>query len=176
MKPRRFQKGEGKMAKRNQLEVGQQWAYSNKRNHNISRTYDFQMATIKSVQPYEKSYSGNRPTDSGLGVLVEITTMYQGEEIKREKVIQLSNLFMMWSEFVPAMEAEKIRQKAEKEAREVREAEQRKFKSEVYEPAFFEFQNAIKATTGEHVSSYSRISELPVEVLQAITNAMKVGA
>lgn len=164
------------MAKRNQLEVGQQWAYSNKRNHDISRTSDFGMATIKAVEPYEKSWNGARATERGNGVLVEINEMFCGKASTRTVIIQLSNLFMTWEEFVPAMEAEKIRQKAAWEAREVREAEQRKFNAEVYSPALQEFQDAIEATTGKYVSQFDRISALPIEVLQAITNALKVNA
>ena len=164
------------MAKRNQLKVGQQWAYSNKRNHDISRTWGFGMVTIKAVEPYEKSYNGVRPTERGNGVLVEINEMVYGEARTRTGIIQLSNLFMLWSEFVPAMEAEKIRQEAAQEARVVREAEQRKFNSEVYLPALREFQDVIQAINGKYVGSHKRIDELPIEVLQAITNALKVNA
>lgn len=166
------------MAKRNQLEVGQQWAFSSSRGHDISKYLDYKMATIVSVEPHDQSRYSSRisKASGGNGVLVSITTNYSGEEWTRQEVIQLSELFMLWSEFVPAMEAEKIRQKAAWEAREIREAEQAKFHSEVYAPALREFQNAIKATTGEYVSQYDRISALPLEVLQAITNALKVNA
>lgn len=164
------------MAKRNQLEVGQQWAYSNKRNHDISHTSDFGMATIKAVEPYEKFWNGARATERGNGVLVEINEMFCGKASTRTVIIQLSNLFMLWSEFVPAMEAEKIRQKAAWEARQVREAEQRQFNTEVYAPALREFLDAIQAINGKYVGSHNRIDQLPIEVLQAITNALKVNA
>lgn len=166
------------MAKRNQLEVGQQWAFSSKRGHNISKYGNYDMATIVSVEPHDQSRYSSRisKASSGNGVLVSITYRYQGIESIRQEVIQLSELFMLWSEFVPAMEAEKIRQKAAWEARKVREAEQEKFRAEVYAPALREFQDAIKATTGEYVSQFDRISGLPIEVLQAITNALKVNA
>lgn len=166
------------MAKRNQLEVGQQWAFSSSRGHDISKYLDYKMATIVSLEPHEQARHSGRinKTIGGNGVLVSITSTHAGEEWTRQEVIQLSELFMVWSEFVPAMEAEKIRQKAAWEARQVREAEQAKFHSEVYAPALMEFQNAIKATTGKYVSQYDRISGLPIEVLQAITNALKVNA
>lgn len=164
------------MAKRNQLEVGQQWAFSYKRNHDINRTWDFQMATIKAVEPYEKSYNGVRPTERGNGVLVEINEMVYGEARTRTGIIQLSNLFMTWEEFVPAKEEAEKKAKQEAEARKVREEEQRKFNAEVLAPALREFEDAIKATTGKFVSRYDSIKELPIEVLQAITNALKVNA
>lgn len=166
------------MAKRNQLEVGQQWAFSSSRGHNISKHGNYDMATIVSVEPYEKHRYTSRinKVSSGNGVLVSITYRYQGIESTRQDVIQLSELFMLWSEFVPAMEAEKIRQKAAWEARQVREAEQRQFNTEVYAPALREFLDAIQTINGQYVGSYNRIDQLPLEVLQAITNALKVNA
>lgn len=164
------------MAKRNQLEVGQQWAYSNKRNHDISRTWSFGMVTIKAVEPYEKSYNGVRPTERGNGVLVEINEMVYGEARTRTGIIQLSNLFMLWEEFVPAQQEAQKKAEQEAEARKVREEEQHKFNKEVYYPALNDFRDAIEAATGKRIFSYSRINELPIEVLQAITNTLKVNA
>lgn len=166
------------MAKRNQLEVGQQWAFSSSRGHDISKYGLYDMATIVSVEPHEQARYSSRisKVSGGNGVLVSIIYRYQGIESIRQKVIQLSELFMLWSEFVPAMEAEKIRQKAAWEARQVREAEQRKFNAEVYAPALREFLDAIQTINGQYVGSYKRIDQLPIEVLQAITNALKVNA
>lgn len=161
------------MAKRNQLEVGQQWAQSSRRNHHISKHFFYDMVTILSVEPYEKTYRGQyEKASKGNGVLISRTTRQWGEERTFHEIVQLSELFMIWPEFEIAREAQKIVEKEQEQAQKNREL----WEKEVYYPALREFQDAIKSTTGRYISEYDRVGKLPLEVLQAITEALKVSA
>jgi hypothetical protein len=164
------------MAKRSQLAVGQEWAYSNKRQHQHSAWGGHYKATIESVEPYKANRYGSniRPSGEGLGVLVSVEEKWRGEIRKTQKVIQLSQLWKPWAEY-EVERAEYLGQyKINEEKAKIAKAEKEKFQQEVYRPALKEFFQAIKPFTGEkYVSGYTRIEELPIEVLQAVTKAIQ---
>ena len=165
------------MAKRIQLEIGQEWAYNRSRQVFVG-DYGFEKVIIKDVVPYEQSRWGGsrRKTNSGQGVLVSKRTYWSGEESWSDDVVQLSQLHYQWSEFEVARSEYEAKKKISDAAREVEKAKQEKFRQEVYVPALKEFVEAVQAVSGKRVSSYDEIGKLPVEVLQAITNSIKVSA
>lgn len=159
------------MAKRSQIEVGQEWAYQRSRDHYIGN-YGYQKAVIVAVEPYEqRTYGGIRKTSKGQGVLVELVGW---NEQKFQKVVQLSQLWKLWGEFEverAAYDAAKVISDAQNA---IIKAEREKFNAEVYQPALREFQKIAQEVSGKYVSGYDRIDQLPIEVLQAIINALKV--
>lgn len=158
------------MAKRSQIEVGQEWAYQRSRNHYIGN-YGYEKVVIKSVEAYRAGYGGARKTSKGQGVLVEHSGY---NNFKSEKVIQLSQLFIPWAEYEVQKAEYDAKKKVSDAAAAIVKAEREKFKAEVYNPAFNEFQNIIKAVSGKYVSGYDRVGELPIEVLQLVIEAYKV--
>lgn len=159
------------MAKRSQLQVGQEWAYSNKRQHEYSAwTHNHYKATIVAIEPYKKSYGGKIwKTAKGNGVLVEV----QGYNGKFQKVLQLSQLWIPWAEYeVGLVEYKAELEIAQAQAR-VERAKQQKFEQEIYAPALREFQKAIQQISGKYVGDYERVGQLPIEVLQAVTQLAK---
>ena len=167
------------MAKRNELEVGQEWAYKNTRNHQFNDYgVSHEKATILSVEKWKCNKWGGeaRQLDSGTGVLVEVTSKWQGKEVKMQKVVQLGFLWMPWNEYEVGQKNHLVEMEKERAIRDERRKEHEKFQSEIYKPALKEFQDAIEAVTGKYIASHKTIDQLPIEVLQAITNAMKVSA
>ena len=165
------------MAKRSQLAVGQEWACGRSRNHYIGN-YGYEKVIIEAVEPYQQGKWHGRinQTSSGLGVLVKVGHRWgnQTETTWTSKVVQLSQLFIPWAEYeVQRAEyeaAEKIRQAKAK----VEKAKREKFQQQVYQPALNELLQAIKPFAGEtYVSGWTRIEELPIEVIQAITEGLK---
>jgi hypothetical protein len=164
------------MAKRSQLEVGQEWAYHRERQHGHKFYGGYNKVVIESVEPHEQSsYSGRiSKSGSGLGVLVSIHEQWQGEPRVREKVVQLSQLWKPWAEYEIAQAEFEVQYKINEEKAKVAKAEKEKFQQEVYKPALREFLNAIEPfSNGKYVSGWSRIEELPVEVLQAVSKAIQ---
>jgi hypothetical protein len=160
------------MAKRSQLQVGQEWAYSNKRQHEYSAwTHNHYKATIVAIEPYKKSYGGKIwKTAKGNGVLVEV----QGYNGKFQKVLQLSQLWIPWAEYEVGQAEYHVQYKISEAKARVAQAEREKFKQEIYNPAYKEFIKVIEQFNGgKYVSGLTRIEELPVEVLQAITQLAK---
>ena len=159
------------MAKRSQLAVGQEWAYSNKRQHEYTAWGSHYKATIVAVEPYEKGYSGQvfqRP--KGNGVLVEV----EGYNGKVQKVLQLSQLWIPWAEYEVGNAEYQVQYKINEEKAKVAKAEKEKFQQEVYLPALREFVKVLEPyAPNKYISGWTRIEELPVEVLQAVTKAIQ---
>ena len=163
------------MAKRSQIAVGQEWAYHRSRQHQHSPWGGYEKAVIVAVEPYEQSkYRGEifkRAT--GNGVKVEIQTHWAGKPQTITKVVQLSQLWKPWAEYEVAQAEYVAEWKIAQAKAEVAKAERQKFQEEVYQPALKEFINAVEAISGRRLSTYTEIKELPIEVIQAITEAIK---
>jgi hypothetical protein len=154
------------MAKRIELAIGQEWAFIRTRGAEIG-DYGFHKVVIASVEHYEKGTYQSRKVSKGQGVLVKTDGGY-------EKVVQLSQLFKPWAEF----EVEKAEYEAQRKIwlakAAIEKAEREKFDAEVYRPALQEFQSVINQYSGKYVSEWDRVGQLPIEVLQAIVQAIKV--
>lgn len=160
------------MAKRSELKVGQEWAYGRTRSHFIGGWY--QKVTIAAVEPAKQwRYGEIAKTGSGLGVHVQVHETFQGEPRIREKVVQLSQLFIPWAEY-ETQKAEYVAQrKVAEEKAKIAKAEREKFQEEIYRPAFKEFVQAVEAISGQRIYGYETVEKLPIEVIQAITEAVK---
>ena len=159
------------MAKRSQLEVGQEWAYHRERKHEHIAYGGYYKVVIESVEPHESStYGGSvRKVKSGLGVLVSVHEKWQGEIRVHQKVVQLSQLWKPWAEYQVAQAEYEVQYKISQEKSKVAQAEREKFKQEVYNPAFREFIKVIaELSGGKYVSGWTRLEELPIEVLQGV--------
>ncbi len=163
------------MAQRSQLVVGQEWAYQRGRNHEHTAWGGHEKAVIVAVEPYEQSkYRGEifqRAT--GNGVKVEIQTYWAGNPQKITKVVQLSQLWKPWAEYEVGQVEYKAQYEIAQKKAAIAKAEREKFQREVYQPAYREFKKVLEAVTGKYVSDYTRVEELPIEVIQAITEAIK---
>jgi len=156
------------MAKRSQLAVGQEWAYQRGRSHEYSPWGAHRKATIVAVEPYEAGYSKNYKTTKGNGVLVTIG------EGPYQQVVQLSQLWQPWAEYEVGQAEYKVQYEISEKKRQVALAKQKEFEREVYQPALSQLLKAIEPFAGEsYVSGWTRIEELPIEVIQAITEAIK---
>lgn len=165
------------MAKRSQIAVGQEWAYKKSRSHYIGYS-GYEKVTIEAIEPHEQSkYRGEifqRSTGNGVKVKYEVQWYGETESRSISKVVQLSQLFIPWAEYeVQRAEyeaAEKIRTAKAK----VEKAKREKFQQEVFNPALSQLLKAIKPFAGEeYVSGWTRLEELPIEVIQAVTEAIK---
>lgn len=157
------------MAKRSQIAVGQEWAYQRGRQHEYTAYGNHTKATIVAVEPWEKGYRQNWQVKKGNGVLVKFDSGY-------ERVVQLSQLWKPWAEYEVGQAEYAAEWKITEAKYAVIKAEREKFQQEVYQPALKEFLKAIKPFAGEsYVSGWTRIEELPIEVLKAITESAKVG-
>ena len=155
------------MAKRSQIEVGQEWAYQRSRQHEHTAWGGHEKVIIVAVEPYEKGYSKNYQVKKGNGVLVKVGSGY-------ERVVQLSQLWKPWAEYEVAQAEYEIQYKISEEKAKIAKAEREKFQQEVYKPALREFLKAIEPfSNGKYVSGWTRIEELPVEVLQAVAQLAK---
>ena len=155
------------MAKRSQLAVGQEWAYQRGRTHGHSPWSSYKKATIVAVEPYEKGYIKNYQTQKGNGVLVAFESGYN-------QVVQLSNLWKPWAEYEVGQAEYLVQHKINQEKEKVAKAEREKFQQEVYRPALRQFIKAIEPyAPNTYISEYTRIGELPVEVLQALTKVIQ---
>ena len=164
------------MAKRSQLAVGQEWAYHRERKHEHKFYGGYYKVVIESVEPHEQSRYGGRisKTGSGLGVLVSVHERYHGEPRVYQKVVQLSQLWKPWAEYQVAQAEYEVQYKISEEKAKIAKAERQKFQQEVYQPALREFLKAIEPFSGgKYVSGWTRIEELPVEVLQAVAQLAK---
>jgi hypothetical protein len=163
------------MAKRVQLEIGQEWAFNRSRQASIG-DYGFEKVIIKDVVPYSAGRWGYdiRKSGGGQGVLVSKNNRYHGEDNWRDSVVQLSQLFKPWSEFEVENEAYQAQKKINEAAWAIKKAENEKFRQEVYVPALKEFIDAVQGVSGKRLSSYDEIGKLPIEVLQAVAQAIKV--
>ncbi len=160
------------MAKRSEIAVGQEWAYGRTRSHQISGWYT--KVTIVAVEPAKQwRYGQIAKTGSGLGVHVQVHERFQGEPRVIEKVVQLSQLFMPWAEYeVQKAEYTEARKVAEEKAK-IAKAEREKFQEEVFRPAFKEFVQAVEAISGKKIYGYETVEKLPIEVIKAVTEAIK---
>jgi len=155
------------MAKRSQLAVGQEWAYQRGRYHEYTAWGAHKKAIIVAVEPYEAGYIQNYKRTKGNGVLVALEGGY-------ERVVQLSQLWQPWAEYEVGQAEYKVQYEISEKKRQVALAKQKKFEREVYQPALSQLLEAIKPFAGEeYVSGWTRIEELPIEVIQAITEAIK---
>jgi hypothetical protein len=159
------------MAKRSQLAVGQEWAYSNKRQHEYTAWGSHYKATIVAVEPHEQSYGGRiSKTAKGNGILVEV----QGYNGTVQKVLQLSQLWIPWAEYEVGNAEYQVQYKINQEKAKIAKAEREKFQKEVYQPALREFVKLIEPLApNKYISGWTRIEELPVEVLEALTKAIQ---
>ena len=156
------------MAKRGQLAVGQEWAYQRSRTHEYQSWGGHNKVTIVAVEPYEKSYGGkNWQTQKGNGVLVRTAQGY-------ENVVQLSQLWKPWAEYEVGQAEYKVQWEINQAKAKVAKAEREKFQREVYEPALKEFVKAIAPyAPNKYISGWTKIEELPVEALQALTKVIQ---
>jgi len=158
------------MAKRSQLAVGQEWAYSNKRQHEFTAWGGHYKAKIVAVEPHEEWLRGKYAlVKKGNGVLVEV----EGYNGKVQKVLQLSQLWIPWAEYEVGLAEYKKEWEISQARAKVAKAEREKFLEEVYKPALKEFQKAIEEVSGKYVGTYETIGQLPIEVLQKVTEAIK---
>lgn len=160
------------MAKRSQIAVGQKWAFNRSRQVSVG-DYGFETVIIKSVEAYEKGYSGVRKSNSGQGVLVSKNSRHYGEDNWIDSVVQLSQLFKLWSEYEVELEAYKIKKAGWDAQAAVAKAEREKYQKEIYQPAFREFQDVVSKVSNKYIGSYSRVEELPVEILQLVIESYK---
>ena len=158
------------MAKRSQLEVGQEWAYQRSRQHEYTPWGGYEKAVIVAVEPYEKGYSKNYQVQKGNGVLIKIVSGYKSGY---EQVVQLSQLWKPWAEYEIGQAEYKAQWEITQKKVAIAKAEKQKFQEEVFQPAYKEFKKVIQAVTGKYVSDYTRVEELPIEVIQAITEGLK---
>jgi len=155
------------MAKRSQLEVGQEWAYQRSREHEYQVWGNrYEKVTIVAVEPYEKSYSGGYKTSKGNGVLVKFESRY-------EEVVQLSQLWKPWAEYLVGYSEYKAKWEISRAEEKVKEAKREKYRQEIYEPAMREFILAVEKISGQRVESYYKVEQFPVEVFQSITEVIK---
>ena len=155
------------MAKRSQIAVGQEWAYQRGRQHEYTAWGAHEKAIIVAVEPYEKGYSKNYQVKKGNGVLIKVGSGY-------ERVVQLSQLWKPWAEYEIGQAEYKAQWEITQAKYAVIKAEKEKFQKEVFNPALKEFFQVIKPFAGEsYVSGWTRLEELPIEVIQAITEAIK---
>jgi hypothetical protein len=165
------------MAKRSQLVVGAEWAYGRSRTHYIGGQY-YEKVIIEAVEPHEQGKWNGRinKTSSGLGVLVKFGHRWgnQTETTWTSKVVQLSQLFIPWAEYEVRRAEYEVQSKINKEKAAIAKAEREKYQEEVYQPALKQFIQTIKPFAGgTYVSGWTKIEELPVEVLVAVTEALK---
>jgi hypothetical protein len=160
------------MAKRSELKVGQEWAYGRSRSHFIGSWH--QKVTIVAVEPAKQwRYGEIAKTGSGLGVHVQVHESFRGEPKIIEKVVQLSQLFIPWAEY-ETQKAEYVEaRKVAEEKAAIAKAERREFQEKVYQPAFKEFVQAVEAISGQKLYGYETVEKLPIEVIKAITEAVK---
>jgi hypothetical protein len=159
------------MAKRSQITVGQEWAYKRSRHHEHTAWGGYEKAVIVAVEPYEKGYSKNYQVQKGNGVLIKIVSGYGAGY---ERVVQLSQLWKPWAEYEVAQAEFKVQWEISQAKAKVAKAEKEKFKEEVFNPALRELFQAIKPLTGgTYISGWTRLEELPIEVIQGITEAIK---
>ena len=162
------------MAKRSQLAVGQEWAYQRSRSHQHSAWGSHYKVVIESVEPHEQNRFGIHKRSSGLGVLVSVHEKYQGEPRVFQKVVQLSQLWKPWAEYEVEHAEYKAQYQIAQEEAKVAKAKREKFQEEVYRPALKEFLKAIEPFSGgKYIGSWTKIEELPVEVLQAVAQLAK---
>ena len=91
-----------------------------------------------------------------------------------ERVVQLSQLWKPWAEYEVAQAEYQAQWKITQAKAEVIKAEKEKFKQEVFNPALRELFQAIKPLAGgTYISGWTRFEELPIEVIQGITEALK---
>lgn len=160
------------MAKRSELKVGQEWAYGRTRSHYIGGYYE--KVTIAAVEPAKQwRYGEIAKTGSGLGVHVQVHETFQGEPRIREKVVQLSQLFIPWAEYETQKAEYKVQQEIAQRKAAIAKAEREEFQQKVYQPAFKEFVQAVEAISGKRIYGYETVEKLPIEVIQAITEAVK---
>jgi hypothetical protein len=164
------------MAKRSQLVVGQEWAYGRSRTHYIGGQY-YEKVIIEAVEPFKQSaYRGEIfQTTIGSGVKVKVGHRWGNatETTWTSKVVQLSQLFIPWAEYEVRKAQYEVQSKINREKAAIAKAEKEKFQQEVYQPAYKEFIEAVEAISGKRLSGYTEVQELPIEVIQAITQAIK---
>jgi hypothetical protein len=153
------------MAKRSQIAVGQEWAYQRGRTHEYTAWGGHSKATIVAVEPYERGYSQNYQVKKGNGVLIEV----ESANGKYQKVVQLSQLWKLWAEYEVGQAEYKVQYEINQAKAKVAKAEQEKFQKEIYQPALREFVKVLEPyAPNKYISGWTRIEELPVEVLQAV--------
>lgn len=158
------------MAKRSELKVGQEWAYGRQRSHYIGEHYS--KVIIEEVEPHKQyRYGEIQKTTKGLGVKVKLQVGWGTEW--RSRVIQLSQLWIPWAEYEVQKKAYTAQREIDEKKAQVLRAKRQEFQEKEYRPALKEFQKVIEAITGKYVSDYTRIEELPIEVIKAITEAIK---
>jgi len=163
------------MAKRNQLVVGQEWAYNRSRSHYIGN-YGYEKVVIEAVEPHEQwRYGEIAQRGTGLGVKVKVAVRYGYETELRwiSKVVQLSQLFIPWAEYEVQRAEYEAQQKIAQNKAAIAKAERQEFQEKVYQPAYKEFIEAVEAISGHRLSGYTEVRELPIEVLKAITELAK---
>lgn len=163
------------MAKRGQLVVGQEWAYNRSRSHYIGN-YGYEKVIIEAVEPHEQwRYGEISQVKKGLGVKVKVQVRYGYEEQPRwiSKVVQLSQLWIPWAEYEVQYAEHKVQQEIAQKKAAIAKAEREEFQEKVYQPAYKEFIEAVEAISGKRLSGYTEVKELPIEVIQAITEAIK---
>jgi hypothetical protein len=153
------------MAKRNQLVKGQEWAYQRSRSHYIGDW--FTKVIIEEVEPYEKGYNGPRKSGSGSGVWIK-----SAEARYVPSVIQLSQLFIPWSEYEVQRAEYEAKKKISDAESAIRNAERKKYQEEVFAPAVKEFQRVVQDGTGKWVSSWD-VEKFPIEVIQFVIESAK---
>lgn len=171
------------MAKRTELAVGQVWAYNRSRQVRIGQYgYGWEKVTIVSTTPAKKwnRYSSQWvETSTGQGVLVEYTERRNGIPTTSQKIVQLSQLHMMWDKY----ETELAEYNAQREIAEAKvaiaKAEKETFMAETYNPALAELRKTIKDATGKDFTDYIKDARyahswevLPIEVINFLNQAL----
>ena len=176
------------MAKRKDLQVGQEWAWTSTRDHRYA-----DKVVILDTAPHEESTHWRKPntihkTEIGKGVLVqktvrteerqeredgEVVWTYGTKEVQRVALLQ--HLVMPWAEYVKEEEA-----KAKANARRQEyEEQQRLYKQTIHEPAVSQLLKILLKVAKEvkpntwQIYDHSRIRELDTEVVKHLTEILQ---
>ena len=176
------------MAKRKDLEVGQEWAWTSTRDHRYA-----DKVIVIDTAPHEESTHWRKENTihkvaHGKGVLVqqtvrteerqeredgEVVWAYGTKEVQRVALLQ--HLVMPWAEYVKEEEA-----KAKANARRNEyEDQQRQYKREIHDPAVAELLKVLLKVAKEvkpntwQINDYGRIRELDTEVIKHLTEILQ---
>jgi hypothetical protein len=175
------------MAKRKDLEVGQEWAWTSTRDHRYaSKVVILDTAPHQEVTHWRRANTIQK-TEIGKGVLVqktvrseerqeredgEVVWTYGTKEVQHVALLQ--HLVMPWAKYVKESEAKDASEARRREYEE----QQRLYKQTIHEPALatllkilLKVAREVKPNTWQ-IYDYSRIRELDTEVVKHLTEIL----
>lgn len=156
------------MAKRTELEIGQEWAHVTGQAGKYSLFGD--KVTIVAIEPYEYNrYTGKtRQVSGGQNVLVSAMYYYGGGEPKQaNKVVQLRHLVELWEPYSERTE----KTKAERAEMEKRRKERQDYRQNVVQPKVEQVVKLLK--TSGHVSEYTALKEMEEGTIDYLIQVLK---